>query len=200
MISMKMKKTFFTPILVLVTLISFGQSGFEGEIVMETKTAKTNETATVVLKIKGANTRMDVSSSTPDYSSEYAIIVDGSGAAMVSKGVVTELDAAKFNQPANSNMKLVSTTEGVSKNGYSTTYYVFSDEKSEARYWIADEFGVNYSELPAMFKKGVPMPAGGFAGIPIAVEMVDENGEVRSSQKLISVTVMEVPTSVFNRK
>lgn len=196
----KMKKTFFTHLLFFVSLISFGQSGFEGEIVMETRTAKTNETATVVLLINGADTRMNVASRTPDYNSEYSIIVDGKGATLLAEGEVTELDPAKFNQPANANMKLVSTTPGVSKNGYETTQYVFSDGSAEARYWVADEFGVSYEMLPAMFKNGAPMPEGGFKGIPVAVEMLDESGAEKSGQQLISITQKEVPASTFNRK
>ena len=167
---------------------------------METQTKQTKETATVTLNIKGADTRMEVSSKTPDYNSEYAIIVDGAGASMVSEGVVTELDASKINRPANTNMRLVSSIADVSKNGYNTTAYVFSDGKAEARYWISNEFGVTYAELPAMFKSGVPIPEGGFEGIPVAVEMTDENGDIKSSQQLVSVTAQDVPSSVFNRK
>ena len=196
----KMKKTFFTHMLFFISLLSFGQSGFEGEIVMETRTAKTNENATVVLLIKGQDSRMNVASRTPDYNSEYSIIVGGNGATLISEGKVTELDPAKFNQPANSNMKLVSTTPGVSKNGYETIQYVFSDGNAEARYWVADEFGISYEILPAMFKNGIPLPEGGFKGIPVAVEMIDEAGAEKSGQELISITQKEVPASTFNRK
>lgn len=197
---MKMKKTFFTQIFVLAALISFGQSGFEGELVMETTTAKTNEKATVTVLLKGQSTRMEISSSTPDYSIDYAIVVDASGASMISEGVVTDLESDKFNKAPDPSMKLVGTTEGVSKNGYETVHYQFSDGEATVDYWVADQFPVSYQQLPQMFRSGLPLPEGGLTGLPVAMEMKNADGSPRSTQKLISVAEKPVSDSVFKRQ
>lgn len=194
-----MIKQIFTLILVLLTSATFAQKAFEGTVVMETTTAKTQERATVTVHIKDHDTRMDLISITPDYNSEYSIFIDDKGTDLVSQGEITSIDLNTA-IPAKGTMTPLLKEGNVSKNGYNCTHYRFSDGTEITDYWITDAFGLTMSQMPSIFQRGMPKPTDGIQGLPVAIIVVDLNGQEVSTQKLISVTPGRVEESVFERR
>ena len=195
-----MIKQLLTLTFVAFTFSSFAQSdSFEGTATMETSTAKTDETAQVTVHVKGNNARLDFISTTPGHTSEYSIIIDNKGADMVSKGVVTNLNLDEAIPPKGKMLPVVK-EGGVEKNGHICTHYQFSDGEQTIDYWMSSDFGLEQSQLPDVFSQGMPKPEGELKGLTIAMTVVDKDGKLVSSQRLISVTPSKVTDSIFERK
>lgn len=195
-----MIKQLLTLTFAVFTLSSFAQSDlFEGTATLETTTTKTDETAQVTVHVKGKNARLDFVSSTPDHTTEYSIIIDDKGADMVASGEITHLNLDAL-IPPKGNMLPVVKEGGVEKNGHICTHYQFSDGEQTVDYWMSSDFGLEQSQLPNVFTQGMPKPEGELKGLTIAMTVVDKEGKLISSQKLISVTPGKVADSIFDRK
>jgi hypothetical protein len=195
-----MIKQLLTLTFVAFTFSSFAQSdSFEGTATMETSTAKTDETAQVTVHVKGNNARLDFISTTPGHTSEYSIIIDSKGADIVSKGIVTKLDLDKAITPKGKMLPVLK-EGGVEKNGHICTHYQFSDGEQTIDYWMSSDFGLDQSQLPDVFSQGMPKPEGALKGLNIAMTVVDKDGNLLSSQKLLSVQPSKVNDSIFDRK
>ena len=182
------------------TVSSFAQDNlFEGTAAMETMTAKIEETAQVTIHVKGKNARLDFVSTTPQHTTEYSIIIDDKGADLISKGVVTGLNLDEL-IPQKGDLLPVVKEGGVEKDGHICTHYQFSDGEQTIDYWMSDDFGLQQSQLPDIFSQGMPKPEGGLKGLTIAMTVMDKDGKLVSSQRLISVTPSKVTDSIFERK
>jgi hypothetical protein len=195
-----MIKQVLTTVLVISGLTAIAQSEFEGTLMMETTSARTNENASVTIHIKGSDTRMDFDSKTPDYTVQYSLIVDGSGADIVSQGKVTKLDPNKL-EPARGTMLPVQKKGNVEIHGYDCTYYQFSDGKETIEYWMTESLGIDMDDLPTFLHRAMPKPEGDkWEGIPVSMIVKDNEGNTVSTQKLVSVNEGRVEDSVFERK
>ncbi len=195
-----MIKQLFTLILATSSVVAFAQTGFEGTLRLETTTARTQETSDVVMHVKDWNTRLDIHSETPGNSGDYSIIVDGRGADLIAKGEITPLDLNAI-IPPKGNMLPVLKEGNVTKNGYDCTHYRFSDGEQTIDYWMSDGFGYSIEQMPEILRQGLPKPENGkLTGVPVEMIVVDKEGKVISTQRLLSVTPGKVEDSIFERK
>lgn len=195
-----MLKQALTSFLTVITVSAIAQSGFEGTIVMETTTAKTNEEAKVTIHIKDSNSRMDFESITEGYDTQYSVFVDDKGVDLVSQGHITKLDPSTI-MPPKGNMQQIIKEGGVEKYGYPCTHYQFSDGEQTVDYWLTTTLGVGMNDFPAIFQQGMPKPeSGNIEGVCVAMTVVDRDGNSISTQKLVSVNRGRVEEEVFERK
>lgn len=183
-------------VLLLMTSQIMAQS-FEGVITMNTTNEKMKEKATVAWYLKGDRSRMDISSSADGHNSDYAIILDSKGMAMVSEGHVTQIASATMKSDM-ATLALVSEKEGVTMNGFTCKQAVYSDGVNQTTYWLTEGVKISFDDIPAVLKRNMPqIPSKGF---PVRMEKRNKEGKVVLSQDVVSIIPSKVDDSKFDRK
>lgn len=182
-------------VLLLMTSQIMAQS-FEGVITMNTTNEEMKEKATVAWYLKGERSRMDISSSADGHNSEYAIILDSKGMAMVAEGHVTPIASATMKSDM-ATLELVSEKEGVTMNGYACKQAVYSDGVNQTTYWLTEGVKISFDDIPAVLKRNMPqIPSKGF---PVRMEKRNKEGKVVLSQDVVSIVSSKVDDSKFDR-
>ena len=188
-------KTIYTLAILLTASWSMAQN-FEGVITMKTTNEVMKETASLTWYLKGDKSRMEISSQADGHSTQYAIISDGKGLDMVAQGHVTPIDKAVLDL-GQSNITLLSERDGVAMNGYTCKQAVYFDGKSQTTYWLTDDLGLSFSDIPSIIRRNMPnIDAKGF---PIRMEKRNADGKVVLTQEVVSVQPSKVEDSKFDR-
>lgn len=182
--------------MVLLSVSVLAQGAFEGVITMTTTNVEIKETANVTWYLSGQRSRMDMSSKTPDYASNYAIISDEKGIDMVSEGQVTPIPAASL-ASASGNMRMLDESEGHVVNGQTCIKRTYSDGSSDVIFWLAKGLGISQSDLPMFLRRSMPRFESGL--FPLRMEKRDMEGKVLMTQEVLAVTPQKVDDSLFAR-
>lgn len=192
----QMKKLTLLP-LMLLSVAVFSQGAFEGVITMTTTNAEIQETTAVTWYLKGERSRMEMRSTTPDYTTDYALISDEKGIDMVAEGQVTPVPTTAL-RTTNTTMTVLDESKGHSVNGYDCIKRTYTDGTNDVTYWLATSTGIGFSDLPLFLRRNMPrLDAGHF---PVKMEKRDAEGKVLMTQDVASVRKQKVEETMFERK
>lgn len=192
-----MKKFLLIPLMLLPLGAVIAQGAFEGVITMTTTNAEIKETTQVTWYLKGQRSRMDMRSTTPDYTSEYALISDEKGIDMVAQGHVTPVPAGEI-RTSNATMTVLEESNGHQVNGHNCVKRTYTDGTHDITYWLATSTGIGFSDLPLFLRRNMPrLDADHF---PVKMEKRDANGNVLMTQEVLAVKAQKVDDGMFHRK
>ncbi|MCF8256306.1 MAG: DUF4412 domain-containing protein [Flavobacteriales bacterium] len=191
-----MKKFTLLP-LMLLSVAVFAQGAFEGVITMTTTNAEIKETTEVTWYLKGERSRMDMRSTTPDYTTEYALISDAKGMDMVAQGQVTPVPASEIHT-SNATMTLLEESKGQRVNGFDCIKRTYTDGTNDITYWLATGTGIGFNDLPLFLRRNMPrLDPDQF---PVKMEKRDAEGRVLMTQDVASVRTQIVEDRLFERR
>lgn len=194
---MKQMKKFILLPLMLLSVAVFAQGAFEGVITMTTTNVEIKETTAVTWYLKGEHSRMEMRSTTPDYTTDYVLISDEKGMDMVAEGQVTSVPASAL-RTTNATMTVLDESKGHRVNGFDCIKRTYTDGTHDITYWLATGTGIGFSDLPLFLRRNMPrLDAGHF---PVKMEKRDAEGNVLMTQDVASVSRQKVEETLFDRK
>jgi hypothetical protein len=193
----QMKKFLLIPLMILPLGAAFAQGAFEGVISMTTTNAEIKESTEVTWYLKGDRSRMDMRSTTPDYTTDFALISDAKGIDMVAQGHVTPVPASAL-RTSNATMTVLEESKGHQVNGFDCIKRTYTDGTHDITYWLATGTGIGYSDLPLFLRRNMPrLDANHF---PVKMEKRDAEGKVLMTQDVASVRSQKLEETLFDRK
>jgi hypothetical protein len=193
-------RTFMSVMTVLCVNFAHAQSGFEGVVTYNTTNASINEKATVTWYHKDGENRMDVNSHAGDQLIQYSMIM---GTHDNSVFMISERNAQKISG-INPDKSMTSATfirkANTTEAGYNCEMLMFKTNGNDLTYWLTDEVGMTYENLPKIVRNNMPELNRISNGFTVKMELRDAGGNLLMSQVVESVKTMVINDSKFERK
>jgi hypothetical protein len=169
-------------------------------VTYNTTNASINEKATVTWYHKDGENRMDVNSHAGDQLIQYSMIM---GTHDNSVFMISERNAQKISG-INPDKSMTSATfirkANTTEAGYNCEMLMFKTNGNDLTYWLTDEVGMTYENLPKIVRNNMPELNRISNGFTVKMELRDAGGNLLMSQVVESVKTMVINDSKFERK
>lgn len=193
-------RTIMSLLTVLCFTFAHAQSGFEGVVTYSTTNASINEKATVTWYHKNGENRMDFNSHAGDQNNRYSMIMgtNDNSVFMLTPGGGQEISGIQPDKSMTSATFIRKAT--TSEAGYDCQMLMFKANGNDLTYWVTDEVGMTYGNLPKIVRNNMPDLNGISNGFTVKMELRDSRGNLLMSQTVESVKNVKVDDSKFVKK
>lgn len=197
-VKMKAYKLLSTLAIVLSAIsLSVAQSSFEGVITYKTTNASNKEEATVKWYHKKGNNLMEFDAKAGDYQMKYSMIMGSNDETVFMKSDMGSQEISGIEAEEVFKLAKYVRKMNVNEAGYECEMLMFKSQGNDLTYWVTNDIGINYSDLPKLMRNNMPSLSGISTGVPVKMELRDADGNLLKSQDVISVDKQSVADSKF---